>query len=98
MIMSEYAAKRHELEVELQQLNDREAEHKVELSVRYQAECRKIQTQIGSLKKKQKDLLQKYQQDKNYVHRKYRDDKLSITERMHTLRLEYLTVNEIEDK
>ena len=96
--MSEYAAKRHELEVELQQLNDREAEHKVELSVRYQAECRKIQTQIGSLKKKQKDLLQKYQQDKNYVHRKYRDEKLAITERMHTLRLEYLTVNEIEDK
>lgn len=98
MILSDYEAKRHDLEKQMQELNVREAEHKMELSIRYQAECKKIQQQIGQLKKKQKDLLAKYQQDKRYVHGKYRDEKLGITEKMHVLRMEYLTVNNVTDK
>ena len=50
------------------------------------------------LKKKQKELLQTYQNDKQFFHRKYRDEKHEICEKMHTLRLEYLTVNNIETK
>lgn len=52
MILSDYEAKRHDLEKQMQELNVREAEHKMELSIRYQAECKKIQQQIGQLKKK----------------------------------------------
>ena len=64
MILSEYEAKRHDLDRKLEEIGEREAAHKMELSVKYQAECKKIQSQIGQLKKKQKELLQKYQNDK----------------------------------
>ena len=82
----------------LEEIGEREAAHKMELSVKYQAECKKIQSQIGQLKKKQKELLQKYQNDKIFFHRKYREEKHEITAKMHTLRLEYLTVNNIDCK
>ncbi len=98
MILSEYEAKRAELDRRLQEVGEREAAHKMELSVKYQAECKKIQSQIGQLKKKQKELLQTYQNDKTFFHRKYRKEKHEICEKMHTLRLEYLTVNNIETR
>ena len=98
MILSEYEAKRHDLDRKLEEIGEREAAHKMELSVKYQAECKKIQSQIGQLKKKQKELLQKYQNDKIFFHRKYREEKHEITAKMHTLRLEYLTVNNIDCK
>ena len=98
MILSEYEAKRAELDRHLQEVGEREAAHKMELSVKYQAECKKIQSQIGQLKKKQKELLQTYQKDKQFFHRKYREEKHEICEKMHTLRLEYLTVNNIETR
>ena len=53
MILSEYEAKRAELDRRLQEVGEREAAHKIELSVKYQAECKKIQSQIGQLTKKQ---------------------------------------------
>lgn len=98
MILSEYEAKRAELDRRLQEVGEREAAHKIELSVKYQAECKKIQSQIGQLKKKQKELLKTYQNDKMFFHRKYREEKHEICEKMHSLRLEYLTVNNIETK
>ena len=98
MILSEYEAKRAELDRRLQEVGEREAAHKMELSVKYQAECKKIQSQIGQLKKKQKELLHTYQNDKTFFHRKYRDEKHEICEKMHALRLEYLTVNNIETR
>jgi hypothetical protein len=96
MILSEYEAKRAELDRRLQEVGEREAAHKMELSVKYQAECKRIQSQIGQLKKKQKELLQTYQNDKTFFHRKYRDEKHEICEKMHALQLEYLTVNNID--
>lgn len=98
MILSEYEAKRAELDRRLQEVGEREAAHKIELSVKYQAECKKIQSQIGQLKRKQKELLKMYQNDKTFFHRKYREEKHEICEKMHSLRLEYLTVNNIETK
>ena len=98
MILSEYEAKRADLDRKLQEVGEREAAHKMDLSIKYQAECKKIQSQIGQLKKRQKELLQQYQNDKQFFHRKYRDEKHEICEKMHTLRLEYLTVNNIETR
>ena len=98
MILSEYEAKRAELDRRLQEVGEREAAHKMELSVKYQAECKRIQSQIGQLKKKQKELLKTYQNDKTFFHRKYRDEKHELCEKMHALRLEYLTVNNIDTK
>lgn len=98
MILSEYETKRAELDRRLQEVGEREAAHKIELSVKYQAECKKIQSQIGQLKRKQKELLKMYLNDKTFFHRKYREEKHEICEKMHSLRLEYLTVNNIETK
>lgn len=97
MVLSEYQAKREALEKKMQEIGEREAQHKMELSIKYQAECKKIQSQIGQLKKKQKDALKQYQNDKMWIHRKYRDEKHEITQKMHMLRMEYLTVNGIKE-
>lgn len=96
MILSEYEAKRMELEQKMKEIGEREAEHKMELSIKYQAECKKIQAQIGSLKRRQKDALKQYQNDKAWFHRKYRDEKHQVTQAMHLLRMEYLTVTNPE--
>lgn len=92
MILSEYEAKRIELEQKMKEIGEREAEHKMELSIKYQAECKKIQSQIGNMKKRQKEALKQYQNDKAWLHRKYRDEKHEVTQAMHLLRMEYLTV------
>ena len=97
MILSEYEAKRAELDQKMKEIGEREAEHKMELSIKYQAECKKIQAQIGQLKKRQKEALKQYQNDKMWFHRKYRDEKHEITQKMHMLRMEYLTVNGIKE-
>jgi len=97
MILSEYEAKRAELDQKMKEIGEREAEHKMELSIKYQAECKKIQSQIGQLKKHQKEALKQYQNDKMWFHRKYRDEKHEITQKMHMLRMEYLTVNGIKE-
>jgi hypothetical protein len=76
----------------MKEIGEREAEHKMELSIKYQAECKRIQAQIGQLKRKQKDALKQYQNDKMWFHRKYRDEKHEVTQQMHMLRMEYLTV------
>ncbi len=95
MILSEYEAKRAELDRRMEEIGEREVAHKMELSVKYQAECKKIQAQIGNLKRKQKELLKQYQNDKAWFHRKYREEKQDVTQKMHMLRMEYLTVNGI---
>ena len=97
MILSEYEAKRAELDQKMKEIGEREAEQKMELSIKYQAECKKIQSQIGQLKKRQKEALKQYQNDKMWFHRKYRDEKHEISQKMHMLRMEYLTVNGIKE-
>lgn len=98
MILSEYEAKREELDKKMIEISEREAQHKMELHIKYQAECKKIQSQIGNLKKRQKEALKQYQNDKAWFHAKYREEKQQITSRMHALRMEYLTVNGIDCK
>lgn len=98
MILSEYEAKRQQLDTQMEKLNEMESEKKMELSVRYQAECKKIQSQIGALKHKQKELLKDYQNNKAWWHKKFKDEKREVSEKMHMLRLEYLTVNNINCK
>ena len=98
MQLSEYEAKRQELDAKMQKLNEMESEKKMELSIKYQAECKKIQAQIGNLKHKQKEALKQYQNDKSWWHAKFRDEKHDISAKMHMLRLEYLTVNNIDCK
>ena len=98
MILSEYEAKRADLDTKMQELNTQDSEKKMELLVKYQAECKRIQSQIGQLKKRQKDLLKEYQNDKAWWHDKFRTEKHKVTERMHMLRLQYLTVNNVNCK
>ena len=98
MNFSDYEAKRSELDAQMQKLNEMESEKKMELSIKYQAECKKIQSQIGTLKKKQKDALKQYLNDKSWWHAKFRDEKHDVSAKMHMLRLEYLTVNNIDCK
>lgn len=97
MVLSEYQAKREELDQKMKEIGEREAEHKMELSIKYQAECEKIQSQIGQLKKRQKETLKQYQNDKLWLHHKYLNEKHEITQKMHMLRMEYLTVNGIKE-
>lgn len=96
MILSEYQAKREELDKKMQEISDREAEHKMELSIKHQTELKKIAAQIGNLKHQRAEAMKKYQMDKAWLHRKYRDEKQQVTARMHTLRMEYLTVNGVQ--
>lgn len=98
MILSEYQAKREDLEKKLQEISDREVQHKMELSVKYQASCKRIASQMGQLKHARAELNKQYQNDKTFFHRKYRDEKREVIERIHALRMEYLTVNGLEDK
>ena len=98
MELSTYEAKRQELDAKMQKLNEMESEKKMELSIKYQTDCKKIQAKIGNLKREQKELLKNYQNDKQWWHRKFRDEKRDVSEKMHMLRLEYLTVNNIDCK
>jgi cell fate (sporulation/competence/biofilm development) regulator YmcA (YheA/YmcA/DUF963 family) len=98
MVLSEYEAKRQELHKKMQELNEMESEKKMELSIKYQAECKKIQAKIGQLKHQQKEALKQYQNDKAWFHQKFKREKQEVSSRMHLLRLEYLTVNGIDCK
>lgn len=98
MVLSEYEAKRAELDAKMEKLNEMESEKKMELSIRYQADCKRIQSKIGALKHEQKDLLKDYQNNKSWWHKKFKDEKREVSEKMHMLRLEYLTTNNIDCK
>ena len=98
MTITDYEAKRLELDAKMQELNHSESEKKMELSVAYQTECKRIQSKIGTLKKQQKQALQDYQNNKKWWHEKFRKEKMEITGKMHLLRIEYLTVNNIDSK
>lgn len=98
MKLSDYEAKRAELDAQMEKLNEMESEKKMELSIKYQADVKKIQSRIGQLKKDQKDLLKNYQNDKSWWHKKFKDEKRKVSENMHILKLEYLTINNIECK
>lgn len=98
MILSEYEAKRADLDTKMQELNAQESEKKMELSIKYQADCKRIQAQIGQLKHKQKELLKSYQNDKSWWHQKFKSEKNQVSANMHLLRMEYLTVNGIDCK
>ena len=50
------------------------------------------------LKHEQKVDLKNYQNDKAWWHDKFKNEKRQVTEKMHMLRLEYLTVNGIDCK
>ena len=98
MVLSEYEAKRHELDAQMQKLNEMESEKKMELSIKLQSELKKISSQIGTLKKRRQELEKQYQKDKSWWHMKFKDEKLDVMAKMHMLRLEYLTVNNIQCK
>ena len=89
MVLSEYQARREDLERKMQEIGEREAAHKMELSVKHQAQLKKIASQIGNHKQ--------YEIDKAWFHRKYREEKHAITSAIHALRMEYLTVNGAQD-
>ena len=98
MVLSEYEAKRHELDEQMTKLNEMESEKKMELSIKFQSEMKRIQSKIGQLKREQKNLLKDYQNDKAWWHKKFKDEKQDVSAKMHLLRLEYLTVNNTECK
>ena len=98
MVLSEYEAKRHELDEQMAKLNEMESEKKMELSIKFQSEVKRIQSKIGQLKREKKNLLKDYQNDKAWWHKKFKDEKQDVSAKMHLLRLEYLTVNNIECK
>ena len=97
MSITDYEAKRMRLDEEMQKVNARQAEHEMELSVKYQTEMKRISTQIGALKSKRGEITKKYQIDKSWLRKKYRDEKEDVTRKMHLLRLEYLTANGLPD-
>lgn len=93
MIMQEYQAKREVLERRMEEVGTRESEHKMELSARHSAELQRIASQIGQLKHQRAELNKKYETDKAYLHRKYREEKKEIKLAMHYLKLQYQTEN-----
>ena len=98
MNLSEYEAKRQELDAQMEKLNEMESEKKMELSIKYQADNKKLAAKIGDLKRQMKDLLKDYQNNKSWWHKKFKDEKRQVSEKMHLLRLGYLTVNNIQCK
>ena len=97
MILSEYQARREDLEKKMQEIGEREAAHKMELSIKHQTQLKKIATQIGQLKHQRAEINKQYEIDKAWFHRKYREEKHQVTEAMHALMMEYLTVNGAQD-
>ena len=98
MVLSEYEAKRQELDAEMQKLNEMESEKKMELSIKLHNELKSIASKIGALKKQRAEAQKNYQNDKSWWHRKFRDEKHAVTMKMHMLRMEYLTVNGFDTK
>lgn len=98
MNLSDYEAKRQELDAQMEKMNEMESEKKMELSIKLQKELKSIASKIGQLKKQRQELEKNYQKDKSWWHMKFKDEKQQIQAKMHILRLEYLTVNNIECK
>lgn len=98
MIISEYQARREALEKKLREIGELEAEHKMELSVKHQMQLKTIAAQIGNLKHQRAEINKRYEMDKSWCHRKYRDDKQQIISQIHMLRMEYLTVNGVQSQ
>lgn len=98
MVLSEYEAKRQELDARMEKLNEMESEKKMELSVKYQSDCKRIAGKIKQLKNEQKNLLKDYQNNKAWWHKKFKEEKQDVSAKIHLLRLEYLTVNNISCK
>ena len=98
MNLSDYEAKRQELDAQMEKMNEMESEKKMELSIKLQKELKLIASKIGQLKKQRQELEKNYQKDKSWWHMKFKDEKQQITAKMHLLRLEYLTANKIECK
>ena len=98
MVLSEYEAKRHDLDAEMEKLNTMESEKKMELSIKYQQKLKAIQGKMNQLKKERQEALKNYQNDKAWWHAKFRDEKHNVSAKIHMLRLEYLTVNGIDCK
>lgn len=98
MTLQEYEMARGVLEEKLREVGERERKHKEKAHVEFQIECKRIAAQMGSLKHKRAVLNKKYQQDKAYIHGMYRKEKQDLNLQMHTLKMEYLTVNGIDDR
>ena len=98
MILSEYQAKREDLEKEMEAITARQSEQKMELSIKHQKVLQKINNQINSLKHQRAEETTRYENEKSWFHAKYRDEKHQVTQKIHALRMEYLTVNGLEDK
>ena len=98
MNLSEYQAKCEELEQRMEELNQQESEKKMELSIKYQATAKKISSQIGALKHQRAEAEKEYQKDKSWWHMKFLSEKQNINQRMLMLRVEYLTIDNIESK
>lgn len=97
MILSEYQAKREVLEKKMEEINDRQAQHMMKLSVEYQMKMKQISAKINNLKHQRGEENQRYQHNKHYVRHMYSEEKRQLTQSIHTLRLEYLTVNGLTD-
>lgn len=96
MDISEYQAKREALEKKLREIGEQEAEHKMELSVKHQMQLKSIAAKIGQLKHQRAETNKRYEMDKAWTHRRYRDEKQKIISQIHMLRMEYLTVNGVQ--
>lgn len=66
MVLSEYEAKRSELDAKMQKLNEMESEKKMELSIRYQQKMKQIAGKMTQLKKERQEALKNYQNDKSW--------------------------------
>ena len=97
MTIAEYEEKRLALEHKMQEANERERTHKEKAHLEYQKQCKSISARIGDLKRQQSDLLRKYKQDKVYLHSLYREEKTQINAQMHSLKMQYLTINGIDN-
>ena len=95
MIISEYQAKREELEKQMAEITERQTAHKLELSARHTVRLREIASKIGALKHQRAELNKTYEADKAFFRRKYKQEKEEVQRKMHLLRMEYLTVNGI---
>lgn len=93
MILSEYQAKRMELEKKLEEITERQTAHKLEMHTKHQIALQKIAAQIGHLKHQRAEQNKQYEKDKAFFHRKYREEKQAVIEAIHLLKMEYLTVN-----
>ena len=97
MILSEYQARRETLEKKMEEINDREAKHMLQLSAEYQQTMQRISSKINNLKQQRAQEHKRHQANKQYVRHMYKEEKQRLIDSIHTLRLEYQTVNGLTD-